>query len=123
MRGQPLPFPAPAIASISNSAVDLNRELGRAEGEVNKYWAAEYLRQRGSQGWPALVLGWFKAELNLIAVSLEDLGLEAIVKVGAHSSRLWRVVDSVAHGPSQTCARAGCLCCRMVRCQGFGACA
>lgn len=82
LRGDPLPFPAPAIASISNAAVELNREQGRAEGELTKYWAAEYLRQRGGQGWPALVLGWFRAELNLAAVSLEDLGLETIVKVG-----------------------------------------
>lgn len=48
---------------------------------MTKYWAAEYLRQHSSQCWSGLVLGWFRTELSLAAVSLEDLGLEAVVKV------------------------------------------
>ena len=81
LRGEPLPFPAPAIVSISGAAADQNRELGRAEGEISKYWAAEYLRQHAAECWTGLVLGWFRADSQLAAVSLEELGLESIVKV------------------------------------------
>jgi hypothetical protein len=50
---------------------------------VTKYWAAEYLRQHREQLWTGCVLGWFRPEMQLAAVTLEELGLESIVKVRA----------------------------------------
>lgn len=81
LRGEPLPFPAPAIVAISAAATEATRELARAEAEVTKYWAAEFMRQHRAEGWAGLVLGWFKQDCQLAAVSLEALGLEVIVKV------------------------------------------
>jgi len=81
LRGQPPPFPAAAITSVTAEAAEAGREAGRAESEVTKYWAAELLRQHGSKNWEGLVLGWFRPEMNLVSVSLEELGLESVVKV------------------------------------------
>eukprot|EP00775_Hariotina_reticulata_P005095 gene5095-5336_t len=81
LRGQPPPFSAAAITSITAEAAESGREAGRAENEVTKYWAAELLRQQGSKSWEGQVLGWFRPEMNLVSVSLEELGLESIVKV------------------------------------------
>lgn len=80
------------------SAGEVSRDLGRAEGDVEKYWAAEYMRQHWQrqqqqlrrqrlqpqqepEALPAMVLGWVRPELNLAAVTLEDLGLENVIKV------------------------------------------
>lgn len=41
----------------------------------------EYLRQNYGAEHPATVLGWFREESKLAAVLLDDLGLEAIIKV------------------------------------------
>lgn len=82
LRGEALPFSAAAISAITAAAGESARELGRAEGEVTKYWAAEYLRQHREQSWVGCVLGWFRPEMQLAAVTLEELGLESIVKVG-----------------------------------------
>eukprot|EP00879_Flechtneria_rotunda_P004803 GHRR01005075.1.p1 GENE.GHRR01005075.1~~GHRR01005075.1.p1 ORF type:complete len:775 (+),score=250.97 GHRR01005075.1:386-2710(+) len=90
LRGEPLPFPATSIMSISAAAVESNRELGRAESDVAKYWAAEYLRQHSSSSWTGVVLGWFRAEAQLAAVTLDELGLETIVKVQLPVT--WQVV-------------------------------
>uniref|UniRef100_A0A383WAQ3 RNB domain-containing protein n=1 Tax=Tetradesmus obliquus TaxID=3088 RepID=A0A383WAQ3_TETOB len=81
LRGEALPFSAAAISAITAAAGESARELGRAEGEVTKYWAAEYLRQHREQSWVGCVLGWFRPEMQLAAVTLEELGLESIVKV------------------------------------------
>jgi exoribonuclease-2 len=83
LRGEALPFSAAAISAITAAAGESARELGRAENEVTKYWAAEYLRQHREQSWTGCVLGWFRPEMQLAAVTLEELGLESIVKVGA----------------------------------------
>jgi exoribonuclease-2 len=81
LRGQPPPFSAADISSIGAAGAEVGRDLGRAEGEVGKYWTAEYLRQHHKEEWAATVLGTFRAEHNLVAVSLEALGVETIVKV------------------------------------------
>jgi len=81
LRGQPPPFSAADISRVAAAIAEVGRDLGRAEGEVGKYWTAEYLRQHRKEEWAATVLGTFRSELSLVAVSLETLGVETIVKV------------------------------------------
>lgn len=102
LRGQPPPFSASDITLIMAAAGDISRDLGRAEGDVERYWAAEFMRQhwqRQQQHWrrqrqqqqqqqepeglPGMVLGWVRPELNLAAVSLEEQGLESVIKVSS----------------------------------------
>jgi hypothetical protein len=89
------------------SAGEVSRDLGRAEGDVDRHWAAEYMRQHWQRqqqnarrqrlqqqqqqqaepgGLPAMVLGWVRADLNLAAVTLEELGLENVLKVSGIST-------------------------------------
>ena len=101
LRGEPPPVRASDIGLIMAAAGDISRDLGRAEGDVERYWAAEYMRQHWQrqqlhwrrqrqqqqqqqepEGLPGVVLGWVRPELNLAAVSLEELGLENVIKVG-----------------------------------------
>lgn len=106
LRGEPPPFSAADIVTITAAAGDISRDLGRAEGDVERYWAAEYMRQHWQrqqqqhrrrlqqqqqqhqepEGLPATVLGWVRPELNLAAVSLDQLGLENVIKVGGWSA-------------------------------------
>lgn len=82
LRGAAPPFGASDIAATAAAASATARELSRAEGDIEKYWAAEFFRQAGPEArWPALVLGWFRQESGLLAVSIEPLGLESIVRV------------------------------------------
>jgi exoribonuclease-2 len=107
LRGEPPPFSASDITNLMASAGEISRDLGRAEGDVDRYWAAEYMRQYWQQrqqqhgrrqrlqqqqqqqqqqqaepeGLPAMVLGWVRPDLNLAAVTLEQLGLENVLKV------------------------------------------
>jgi hypothetical protein len=39
-------------------------------------------QQQEPEGLPGMVLGWVRPELNLAAVTLEELGLENVIKVG-----------------------------------------
>ena len=100
LRGEPPPFSASDITSLMASAGEVSRDLGRAEGDVERYWAAEFMRQQWQrqqqlarrqrlqrqqqeepEGLPGMVLGWVRPELNLAAVTLEQLGLENVIKV------------------------------------------
>lgn len=98
LRGESPPFSASEITQITANAAEVSRELGKAEGDVERYWAAEYMRQhwqrqqqnwrrhkqqqhQGPEGLPGMVLGWVRPELNLVAVTLEELGLETVIKV------------------------------------------
>lgn len=106
LRGQPPPFSASDITNLMASAAEVSRDLGRAEGDVERYWAAEYMRQQWQrqqqlarrqrlqwqspeqqqqqqqepEGLPGMVLGWVRPD-NLAAVTLEQLGLENVIKV------------------------------------------
>lgn len=107
LRGEPPPFSASDITLLMASAGEVSRDLSRAEGDVEKYWAAEYMRQhwqRQQQLWrrqrlqrqqqqepeglPGMVMGWVRPELNLAAVTLEELGLENVIKVGGRCCRM-----------------------------------
>jgi hypothetical protein len=81
LRGTPAPFSASDIETITAVAAEPSREVGRAEGEVTKYWVAEYLRQRWQDSWAATMLGWFRRDSQLAAVLLEELGVETILRV------------------------------------------
>jgi len=82
-RGYPLPSPASSIASISCSSRDRQGAGAERGRNTHQYWAAEFLRQNRSKSWEGTVLGWFRPEADLAAVSLDELGLESIVKVAA----------------------------------------
>lgn len=97
LRGEALPFSAAAIQSITAAAGESARELGRAEGEVTKYWAAEYLRQHRGETWAAMVLGWLRPEMQLAAVTFEELGLETVVKVRPEAAYI-ELSGSNVHG-------------------------
>lgn len=81
LRGHPLPFSAARLESMLSAAGDAAREIGRAEGEVVKYWAAEYMRQHISEPFDATVLGPLRPDSPLYVVSIERLGLETVAKL------------------------------------------
>lgn len=98
LRGEAPPFSASDITQLMAVAGEVSRDLGSAERDVERYWVAEYMRQRWQRqqqqlrrqrlqqqqepaGLPAMVLGWVRPELNLAAVTLEELGLENVIKV------------------------------------------
>lgn len=102
LRGEAPPFSASDISQLMAAAGEVSRDLGSAERDVDRYWAAEYMRQHWQRqqqqqlrrqrlqqqqepvGLPAMVLGWVRPELNLAAVTLEELGLESVIKVDFH---------------------------------------
>ena len=106
LRGQPPPFPAPALASVLAAAGEGARGLGRAENEVARYWAAEFMRQRAGETFEATVLGPFRAESGLYALLLEGTGLETIAKVGRGAGARARGRGGGLLAPGCTCPRA-----------------
>jgi exoribonuclease-2 len=122
LRGTPAPFSASDIETITAVAAEASREVGRAEGEVTKYWVAEYLRQRWQDSWAATFLGWFRRDSQLAAVLLEELGVETILRVRGGRQGSQRVFGMVAGGMvnvqgcvaaaiSQTSGSATCTAC------------
>lgn len=81
LRGESPPFSAAQLRDICAVSAETGKELGRAEADITKYWAAEYLRQHGDSSFDATVLGWFRQELNLAVILLDASGIESIVRV------------------------------------------
>lgn len=81
LRGETPPFTAQDIDAILRAQGETQRELSRAEKEVEQYWVAEYMRQQADRTWEGILLGWFKEEHQLASVMLEEVGVEVIVRV------------------------------------------
>ena len=93
LRGDAPPFSAAALQSIADAGAEAGRALGRAEGEVQKYWVAEFMRQRAAAAaaadggggddasFEATVLGAIRPDAPLFALLLEQPGLETVARL------------------------------------------
>eukprot|EP00803_Ostreobium_quekettii_P002580 evm.model.scf_1029.2 EVM.evm.TU.scf_1029.2 scf_1029:28929-33595(+) len=99
LRGAQAPFTAAELDDLLTSVSEASRVRKRVSDDVANYWLAEYFRQhRDSRTWPALMLQWIKSDRGLASVLIEELGLEAQVRINRPAvpgSRLELVVAGV----------------------------
>lgn len=81
LRGEQPPLGQGELESLMTAAGARGRDLNRVEGDVDKYWLAEYLQQQGNRAYVATVVGAVRPDLGLYAVVLDELGVESVVRL------------------------------------------